>query len=117
MEMYTILMVPSPPRKFKRDLPPLCLEIRHLGGLQLQLKLIRDKGDEFGIRGFSLGIADSIAEKALQGIQVTSVPGHFDGVADRPLHSRRCGLEGLGHLGIEDFRDRVSLPAASKGCA
>ena len=30
------------------------LKISHLGGLQLQLELIRDQGDEFGIRGFSL---------------------------------------------------------------
>ena len=32
-------------------------EIRNLAGLQLQGKLVSDQGDEFGIRGFSLGIA------------------------------------------------------------
>ena len=40
-------------------------EIGNLAGLELQGKLICDKGDEFGIRGFSLGIADGIAEESL----------------------------------------------------
>ena len=60
--------------------------IRHLGRLQLQLKLIRDKGDKLRIRGFSLGIADGIAEESLQGIQIATIPCHFDGVADGALH-------------------------------
>ena len=93
------------------------LEICNFRRLQLKLQFVSDKGDKFRIRGFSLGIADGIAKKSLQSIQVTSVPGHFDGMADSPLHSGWRGLEGLRHLGIEDFRDRVSLPAASKGCA
>ena len=85
----------------------LFLEICHFGGFQLKLKLIRDKRDKFGIRGFSLGIADGIAEKSLQSIQVASVPGYFDGVADSPLHAAGRGLEGLRHLGVEHLGDGV----------
>ena len=55
-------------------------EIRNLRRLQLKLQFVCDKGDEFRIRGFSLGITDGIAEKSLQSVQVTSVPGHFDDV-------------------------------------
>ena len=54
------------------------LEIGNLAGLELKLQFISDKGDEFRIRGLALGIADGIAEKSLQSVQVTSVPGDFD---------------------------------------
>ena len=86
------------------------LEIRNFRRLQLQGQFVSDKGDEFGIRGFSLGIADGIAEKSLQRIQIASVPGHFDGVADGPFHTGRGSLEGFCHLRIEDFRDGVRVP-------
>ena len=82
-------------------------EIGNLRRLQLKLQFVSDKGDKFGIRGFSLGIADSIAEKSLQGIQIASVPGYFDGMADGPLHPAGGGLEGLGDLGVQYFRDGV----------
>jgi len=62
----------------------LVSEIGNLSGLELKLQLISDQGDELRIRGFSLGIGNRVPEEALQGIQVTSVPGHFDGVTDGP---------------------------------
>ena len=74
-------------------------EIGNFGRLQLKLKFVRNQGDELRIRGFSLGIADGIAEKSLQGIQVPSVPGHFDGVPDSPFHTAGGGLECFRHLG------------------
>ena len=40
-------------------------EIGNLAGLQLKLQFVSDKGDKFRIRGFSLGVADGIAEKSL----------------------------------------------------
>ena len=82
-------------------------EIGHLAGFQLQLELVRDQGDEFGIGRFSLCAVDSIAEESLQGIQVASVPGHFDGVTDGPLHSAGCSVKGLGHLRIKNLGDGV----------
>ena len=47
----------------------------------LQLQPVGDHGDELGVGGFALGIADGEAEVFLQGVQVTPVPGDFDGVA------------------------------------
>ena len=91
------------------------LEICHFAGFQLKLQFVRNQRNKFGIRGFSLGIADGIAEKSLQSIQIASVPGYFDGVADGPLHSAGCGLEGLRHLGIEDFRDGIGVPYGPPG--
>ena len=75
-------------------------EIGNLTGLQLKLQFVCDKGDELRIRGFSLGVTDRISEKSLQRIQISSVPGHFDGMADSPFHSGRRGLECFRHLGV-----------------
>ena len=86
------------------------LVICHLATLQLQLEFISDQRNKFGIGGFSFGITDGIAEKSLQSVQIASVPGHFDGVSDSALHTAGSGLEGLGHLGVEDFRDGVRVP-------
>ena len=86
------------------------LEIRHLAGFQLKLQFVCDKGDEFGIRGFSLGIADGIAEESLQSVQIASVPGYFNGMADCTFHSGRSGLEGLCHLGVEHLGDGIRVP-------
>ena len=82
-------------------------EIGNLRRLQLKLQFVSDQGDEFGIRGFSLGIADGIAEKSLQSVQIASVPGYFDGMADGALHSGRGGLEGLCHLGVQYLGDGI----------
>ena len=74
------------------------------------MEFVRNQGDKFGIGGFSLGIADGIAEKSLECVQIASVPGYFDSMADGTLHPAGGGLECLCHLGIEDFRDGISLP-------
>ena len=57
-----------------------------LGGLELQLKPVGNEGNKLTIRGLALGIAHGIAKEALQGIQVSPVPGHLDGVADGPFY-------------------------------
>ena len=85
-------------------------EIGNLRRLQLKLQFVSDKGDEFGIRGFSLGIADGIAEKSLQRIQIASVPGYFDGMADGSFHSAGRGLECLCHLRIQHLGDGIRVP-------
>ena len=73
----------------------------------MKLQFISDKRNKFGIRGFSLGIADGIAEKSLQSVQIPSVPGYFDGVPDGPLHTAGCGLECFCHLGVQYLGDGV----------
>ena len=85
-------------------------ELRRLGGFELQLQLVRNQGDELRICGLALGVGHGVAEKALQGIQIAPVPGDFDGVANGPLHPAGGGLEGFGHLGVEDLGDGVRVP-------
>ena len=81
------------------------------------MKLVSDQCDKFRIRGFSLGIADGVAEEPLERIQVASVPGNFDGMADGTLHSGRGGLECLGHLRVQYLGDGVGGLAARLGAS
>ena len=90
-------------------------EIGNLAGLELEGQFISDKGDEFGIRGFSLCIGNRVPKEALQGIQIPSVPGNFDGMADCPLHAAGCGLECFCHLGVQYFGDGVGVLTARLG--
>ena len=85
----------------------LTLEISNLGRLQLKLKLICDKGNEFRICGFAFRVADSIAEKSLECVQIAPVPGYFNGMADSSLDSAGRGLEGLCHLGVQYLGDGI----------
>ena len=95
----SICCIDYPKEKSRKAVVPQS-EIGNLAGLQLKLQFVCDKRDKFGIRRFSLSIADSIAEKSLQSVQIPSVPGHFDGVADGPLHTAGSSLEGFCHLGV-----------------
>lgn len=79
------------------------------------MKPIRYQRDELTIGGLALGIAHGIAEEALQRIQVAPVPGDFNSVANGPLHPAGGGLEGLGHLGIENLCDGVRGLSAHAG--
>ena len=81
------------------------------------MKLICNKGDEFRIRGFSLGIADGIAEKSLQGIQIATIPCNLNGMADGTLHSGRGCLKGFRHLGVEYLGDGVGVLSARLGAS
>ena len=81
----------------------------------MQLEPVRNEGNKLTVGGFPLGIADGVAEEALQGVQVTPVPGHFDGVTDGPLYPAGGGLEGFGYLGVEDLGDGVRGLSAHAG--
>ena len=86
--------------------------IPDLRALELQLQSVRNEGDELRIGGLSFGVADGIAKESLQSVQIPSVPGDFNGVADGPLHSGRGGAEVLGHLRVEHLGDGVGVLSA-----
>ena len=87
-------------------------EIADLGALELKLQFVRNQGDELRIGGLALGVADGVAEKPLQGVQISPIPGHFDGMADGPFHPAGCGAEVLGYLGVEHLGDGVGVLSA-----
>ena len=58
--------------------------LRRLGGLELQLKPIRNQRNKLTIRGLPLGIAHRIPKESLQGIQIAPIPGYLDGLVVVP---------------------------------
>ena len=90
-------------------------ELRRLGALELKLELVRNQGDELTIGGLSFGVGYRVAEEALQGIQIASVPGDLDGVSDCPLYPGWGGAECFRHLGVEDLGDGVACLTARWG--
>ena len=113
--MTFIVFIGLASQKEKRKPVAAQSEIGNLGRLQLKLELVCNKRNKFGIRGFSFGIADGIAEKSLQGIQVAPIPGHFDGVADGSFYSGRRGLECFCYLGVQYLGDGVGVLSARLG--
>jgi hypothetical protein len=89
------------------------LKLGSFGGLQLQLELVSDQRDKFGIGGFSLGIGNCIAKESLQSVKISTIPSHFNGMADGSFYTAGGGLEGLGHLRIKHLGDGVDgVPTA-----
>ena len=43
----------------------------------------------------------------MQGVEIAPVPGYLDGVANGPFYPAWGGLEGFGHLGVENLGDGV----------
>ena len=84
------------------------LILRRFRALELQLELVRDQGNKFRVGGLALGVGYRIAKEFLQGVQVTPVPGNFDGVTDGTLYSAGRGAEVLGHLGVEHLGDGIN---------
>ena len=91
------------------------LQLGRFCAFQLQLQLVRDEGDELTIGRLALGVADCVPEKSLQRIQIPSVPGYFDGMADGPLYPAGGCVECLGYLGIEHLGDGVGVPYGPPG--
>ena len=69
--------------------------------------MIRNHGDEFAVRRLALDVADRIAEKLLQRVEVAAIPRDLDGVADGPLHAGGGGAELLGHGGVQHLCDGI----------
>ena len=92
-------------------------ELGRLGALELKLQFVGDKRNKLRIGGLSLGVTHGVAKEALQGVQIAPIPGNLDGVADGPLHSRRGGAEGLGHLWIQHLGDGVACLTARWGAS
>ena len=91
------------------------LILGRLGGFELQLKPVCYQCDKLTIRGLALGVAHRVAEEALQGVEIAPVPGYLDGVANGPFYPAGGGLEGFGHLGVENLGDGVRGLSAHAG--
>ena len=69
--------------------------------------------NELRVGGFSAQVMDGIAEVAIEGIHISPVPCHLDGVADGALHTAGGGTVFLGDFRVQAFGDRIDSPAHS----
>ena len=68
--------------------------------LFIQADLIADHCDELAVRWFSPQVMDGITEVAVEGVHITPVPCHLDGVADGALYPAGGGAVFLGDLRV-----------------
>ena len=69
--------------------------------------------NEFPIGGLAPIGVDAVAEKAAQNVHIPPGPGHFDQVADAPLHPGGGGVELGGDLGIEAEGSEVKISGSN----
>ena len=73
----------------------------------IQPHLVSYHCNELAVGGFSAQIMDGVAEVAVEGVHITPVPCHLDGVADGPLYPAGGGAVFLGDLRVETLGDGV----------
>ena len=75
----------------------------------IQPHLVSDHRDELAVGGFSAQVMDGVAEVAVEGVHITPVPCHLDGVADGALHPAGGGAVFLGDFRVEALGHGVDV--------
>ena len=75
----------------------------------IQPHLVGDHCDEFRVRRFSAQVMDGVAEVAVEGVHITPVPCHLDGVADGALHPAGGGAVFLGDFRVQALGHSVDI--------
>ena len=75
----------------------------------IQPHLVSDHCDELRVGGFSAQVMDGVAEVAVEGVHVSPVPCHLDGVADGALHPAGGGAVFLGDFRVEALGHSVDI--------
>ena len=65
--------------------------------------------DELTVGGFAAQVMDGIAKVAIEGIHVSPVPCHLDGMADGALHPAGGGAVALGDFRVQALGHRVDI--------
>ena len=65
--------------------------------------------DELRVGGFSPQVMDGIAKVAIEGIHISPVPCHLDGVADSALHAAGGGAVFLGDFRVQALGHGVDI--------
>ena len=65
--------------------------------------------DELTVGGFSAQVMDGITEVAVEGVHVSPVPCHLDGVADGALHPAGGGAVFLGNFRVQTLGHGVDI--------
>ena len=75
----------------------------------IQPHLIGDHRNEFAVGGLTAQVMDGIAEVAVEGVYVSPVPRHLDGMADRPLHPAGGSAVFLGDFRVQALGHSVDV--------
>ena len=75
----------------------------------IQPHLIGYHCNELRVGGFASQVMDGIAEVAIEGIHISPVPRHLDGVADGALHPAGGGAVFLGDLRVQALGHGVDV--------
>ena len=75
----------------------------------IQPHLVGDHRNKLRVRGLAAQVVDGIAEIAVQGIHISPVPRHLDGMADGALHPAGRRSVALGDLRVEALGDGVDV--------
>ena len=75
----------------------------------IQPHLVSYHRNELRVRGFSAQVMDGVAEVAVEGVHVSPVPCHLDGVADGALHPAGGGAVFLGDFRVEALGHGVDI--------
>ena len=78
--------------------------------MDLNAQFVGNHSDEFTVGGLSAAVLNGIAEIGVEHINIASVPGDFDRVADGTFDARRRGAECLGNLGVQYLRNGIRVP-------
>ena len=75
----------------------------------IQPHLIGYHCDELTVGGFAAQVMDGIAKVAVEGIHVSPVPCHLDGVADGALHAAGGSAVFLGNFRVQALGHGVDV--------
>ena len=75
----------------------------------IQPHLISYHRNELRVSGFASQVMNRIPEIAVQGIHITPVPRHLDGMADGALHPAGRGAVALGDFRVQALGHRVDI--------
>ena len=75
----------------------------------IQPHLVSYHCDELRVGGFAAQVMDGIAEVAVEGVHVSPVPCHLDGVADGALHPAGGGAVFLGDFRVQTLGHSVDV--------
>ena len=75
----------------------------------IQPHLVGDHRNKLRVGGLAAQVVDGIPEIAVQGIHISPVPRHLDGMADGALHPAGSSAVALRDLRVEPFRHRIDV--------
>ena len=75
----------------------------------IQPHLVRNHCDELRVGGLAAQIVDGVTKVAVEGVHITPVPCHLDGVADGALHPAGGGAVFLGDFRVQTLGHGVDI--------